>query len=92
MAYLGKRVDGGEEELACVLYFLAVQLSIEEPNPQRLAHPLVCILASQDVLILHTHPIPRQDYAANAKIMLTWHKMHRAQHVLVLTLPAMPNR
>ena len=54
-AYPCKRVDGSVQYLSRVLHLFARQSSLEEANAQRLAHPLVCILACQDVLILQTN-------------------------------------
>ena len=56
MTDLGQWVDGGVQHLARILYFLAVQATLEEAHPQGLGHPPVCKLASQDVLVLQTTP------------------------------------
>ncbi len=56
VADLGQWVDGGVQHLACVLYFLTVQATLEETHPQGLGHPPVRKLASQDVLVLQTAP------------------------------------
>ncbi len=56
-ANLGQWVDGGVQHLACVLYFLTVQATLEETHPKGLGHPPVRKLASQDVLVLQTTPL-----------------------------------
>ena len=56
VANLGQWVDGGVQHLACVLYFLTVQATLEETHPQGLGHPPVRKLASQDVFVLQAAP------------------------------------
>jgi len=56
VANLGQWVDGVVQHLACVLYFLTVQATLEEPHPKGLGHPPVRKLASQDVLVLQAAP------------------------------------
>ena len=58
VANLGQRVDGGVQHLACVLYFLTVQATLEEAHAQGLGHPSVRKLARQDVFVLQAGTTP----------------------------------